>query len=146
MQLSPHFTYDEAITSQTAARLGLRNVPPPDVLNNMVHAAQSMERIRHVLGDKPISISSWYRAPEVNKAVGGSATSAHVYGWAIDFNCHAYGPLVDLIVAVANSDVPFDQVIWEFDSWCHISFSPSLRGQVLTIRNGTGYMPGIILP
>jgi hypothetical protein len=143
MNLSPHFTLEEAVLSQTAARNGIDNTPSDDIITNMRAAAAQLEQVRAILG-YPIAVSSWYRCPQVNALVGGATNSAHMSGWAIDFNCTEYGSLVQVVTAVSTCGVPYDQVIFEFDSWCHISFDPAMRGQVLTIRHGTGYMNGII--
>src|ERR1035437_4417494 len=107
MQLSEHFTYEEAIASQTASRLGINNHPSTEILSNMESAANQLEKVRDVLG-QPISVSSWYRCQAVNNAVGGVGKSAHMTGWAIDLNCYNFGTLRDVVKAVTNAGVPFD--------------------------------------
>lgn len=143
MNLSPHFTLAEAIASQTAARRGWDNNPPQAVLANMKIAAQGMEKARAILNNKPILISSWYRSPQLNKAVKGAKNSAHMTGWAIDFICPGFSNVRDVCRTLAYSGLGFDQIIYEFDSWCHISFDPQARGEVLTI-NKRGTYRGII--
>lgn len=143
MNLSPHFTLAEAIASQTAARRGWDNNPPQAVLADMKIAAQGMEKARAILNNKPILISSWYRSPQLNKAVKGAKNSAHMTGWAIDFICPGFGNVREVCRALAYSGLGFDQIIYEFDSWCHISFDPKMRGDVLTI-NKRGTYRGII--
>jgi zinc D-Ala-D-Ala carboxypeptidase len=140
MNLSEHFTLEEATASQKATRSGLNNFPTAPVFANMKQAAAGMEQVRALLGT-PINVSSWYRSPSVNKAVGGVAGSAHTFGWAIDFTSKEFGTPGDVCVVISKSGIKFDQLIHEFGAWVHISFSPEMRGQLLTIdhqgtRNG----------
>lgn len=137
MNLSPHFTLEELTLSQTAARLGLDNTPPPDVVDNLKRTAIGLELVRNLVGC-PISVSSGYRSPLVNKAVGGASQSQHLTGQAADITAPGYGSPDALVRAIVGSQIPFDQVIREFDSWCHISFSPTPRRQALIIdHSGT---------
>jgi Peptidase M15 len=91
MQISEHFTLEELSFSEAAARLGLDNTPIPIVITNLGLVATVMERIRTLLGDRPIVVHSGYRSAEVNQAVGGVVTSAHCHGLACDFVCPAFG-------------------------------------------------------
>jgi zinc D-Ala-D-Ala carboxypeptidase len=136
--LSPHFTLDEFTASQTADRLGLDNDPTPAVMESLKHTAMGLEGVRMRLGGAPILISSGYRAPAVNAAVGGSLTSQHMTGQAVDFICPRFGTPRQIVDALAESDVPYDQLILEFGRWVHISFSDKARRQALIIdRTGT---------
>lgn len=138
MNLSPHFTLEEMTVSQAAARKGLDNTPSPDVLARMRNTAQGMEGVRVVLGGAPIIISSGYRSPAVNAAVGGAKNSQHMTGEAVDFTAPRFGSVGEVFEAIKRSGVKFDQLIQEFGSWVHISFSDKPRGQTLIIdRNGT---------
>lgn len=132
-QLSPHFTLEEMTFSQTAARRGLDNRPPPEVLERLRITAARMEGVRRALGEKAIRVSSGYRSPALNKVIGGSDTSAHTLGWAVDFTCAGFGTPLEVARALAASGIPFDQLIHEFDSWVHISIDPRGRQQLLTI-------------
>lgn len=137
MNLSPNFHLSEFTTSQTAERRGIDNSPPPDVLEALKHTAQMMELVRSTLG-KPILVSSGYRSPELNRAVGGSATSQHTKGQAVDFTSPGFGTPREIVEAIRKTSIPYDQLILEFDRWVHISFAPSPRKQALVIdRNGT---------
>lgn len=100
-----------------------------------------MEAVRRLLGDRVISVSSGYRSPALNRAVGGARESAHLTGHAVDFNCYGFGSPKAVCAAIAASDVAFDQLICE-PSWIHLSFAPRMRGQVLT-RQGRGYVAGL---
>jgi len=131
--LSAHFSYFEGVNT---SHRQYDNTPPDAVYNNMLIAAQGMEKVREILGNKPISISSWYRSPQVNKAVKGSKNSAHMTGFAVDFVCPSYGAPLDVAKAIAHSGMNFDQVIHEFGRWVHISFDPRMRGQLLTFKPG----------
>ena len=137
MKLSQHFNLAEFTQSQTAVRKGIDNTPNPVIINNLTIVAANMETVRTLLDSKPISISSGYRSPALNKAVGGSATSAHVQGWACDFICPAFGTPVQVVDKLKNSDLKFDQIIEE-GTWVHISFDPKMRKQVMkaSFKNG----------
>ena len=133
MNLSPHFSLTELTHSQTASRRGIDNKPTETALMNMRNLlCPGLEQIREVLG-KPILISSAYRGPALNSAVGGSKNSQHMYGLAADFTCPSYGPPLAVAQLVKKSGIDFDQLIYEFDSWVHVSFSSNPRRQVLTI-------------
>lgn len=147
MQLTEHFTLAEFVESQTAARRAIDNTPPPHITTNLIALAHGLEQVRTLLGGKPIRISSGYRCPALNKAVGGARNSHHVDGIAADFTCPAYGPPMAICEAISASSIRFDQLILEFDAWVHISFAPTLRGQVLTVRKaarGAKTMPGLV--
>jgi hypothetical protein len=136
MNLSPHFTLAEATLSQLAVRKHLINVPSSDVLENMRQAARQMEKVRALLG-VPIYVNSWFRSEDLNAAVGGAAGSAHTLGWAIDFTATAFGPPKMVCEAIAQTDIGFDQLIFE-GTWVHISFAPTGRSQILTAHFGPG--------
>ncbi|QQQ19692.1 DUF882 domain-containing protein [Brevundimonas vitis] len=145
-RLSPHFSLAEMTHSATAARRGLKNTPPPAVIEVLTRTAERMEEVRKALGDKPISVLSGYRSPAVNKAVGGSPTSAHMTGHAIDFICPGYGTPAQVVAQLRASPRMggFDQIIEEFGEWIHIGFGPGQRGQVLSARRSGGrtvYVP-----
>lgn len=145
MDLSPHFTLDEMTLSQTAARLGLDNTPTPEIIENLKRLCAVLERIRTTLG-KPIIVSSGYRAPAVNRVVGGALNSAHTYGLAADINVPGMTPK-ELASAIAATGIALDQIILEYDRWTHVAIASPLkkpRGDLLTIRAGTGYMKGLV--
>jgi zinc D-Ala-D-Ala carboxypeptidase len=131
--LSEHFSLDELTASQTAVRRGIDNGPTPAVLGNLRTVAGQMERVRDLLGGRPVNVSSGYRSPALNKAVGGAAGSAHVTGWAVDFTCRSFGSPLEVARAIAASDLQYDQLIHEYGRWVHISFAPALRQMDLTI-------------
>lgn len=138
MNLSNHFTLDEFTVSQTAARRGLDNTPTPEALAALHRTALGLEMVRAMV-QAPIIITSGYRSPVVNLAVGGAANSQHTKGEAADIMAPSYGGAADLVRAiVAHPEIPFDQCILEFGAWCHISFvSTTPRREALVIdRHG----------
>lgn len=136
--LTPHFALSEFTDSQTAARRGLDNVPPlgsPERAN-LERTAQVMEDVRRILRNKPILISSGYRSPAVNAAVGGSKSSAHMSGLAVDFSCPGFGTPRDICQALHPHlrQLQIDQLIMEFDQWVHLGLaSGTPRHMALTI-------------
>ena len=146
MKLSDHFTLAEFTASDTAARLRLDNTPTAAHLLNLKTTAARMEEVRRLLGGKPIRITSAYRSPVVNRAVGGVVNSDHALGWAVDFTCAGFGDPLAMCRAIEASDIQYDQLIHERKPsgawWVHISFHPRMRRQNLTY-NGSSYRQGI---
>lgn len=138
MKLTDHFDLSEFTISQEAARRGIDNTPPPEVIENLYLLAMALEEVRARLG-QPIVISSGYRSPALNEAVGGAANSAHVLGFAADLTCPGFGRPLSICRAIATlPGFRYDQVIHEFRGWCHLSIDPRGRMQTLTIdSNGT---------
>lgn len=133
MRLSAHFTLDELTASQTAARKGIDNTPSASILSQLTLTADRMEKVRAVLGNRAISVSSGYRSPALNKAVGGVPTSHHCFGYAVDFRVAGLS-IAEVNRIIAASDIPFDQLIDEYSRWTHISFAPTMRRQVFNKR------------
>ncbi|MGA2980669.1 MAG: D-Ala-D-Ala carboxypeptidase family metallohydrolase [Terriglobales bacterium] len=119
MKISEHFTLEEFSFSEAAARLELDNTPSPIIITNVGLVAAVMENIRTLLGDRPIAVHSGYRSPQVNKAVGGVATSAHCLGLACDFVCPEFGSPYEVALAILKSDIEYDQLILEY-GWVHV--------------------------
>lgn len=141
--LTPHFTLAEATHSDKAVELGLDNTPPSVARENIYRAALGMEAIRSLCGDKPITITSWYRSPEVNRAVGGSETSDHVTGLAVDFR-HSTMDAKLVAEAISRSPLIFDQIIWYPEQGrLHVGWGSKMRCQVMTKRNGQSYLQGL---
>lgn len=139
MRLSPHFTLEELTVSQTAARRGIDNTPPADVIERLKRTALGLEAVRIRLA-APIIISSGYRCPELNAAVGSKPGSQHTTGEAVDFVCPGFGSPATVVSALQDAGIEFDQLIEEYGRWVHISFSPRNRRQVLRI-DGAGTRP-----
>ena len=128
--ISKHISYKEGAYSNTAIRRGIDNNPDSKQLQNMKLIAEKVfEPLREHVGG-PIKINSFFRCPELNKAIGGSSKSQHCHGQAMDID-DTYGKM-------SNSDMydwikenlDFDQMIWEFGSdenpaWVHVSYVSS---------------------
>lgn len=145
MNLTENFSLDELTASQTATRLGIKNEPSPQALDNLRVTASNMEHVRKILLNKPIHISSAFRSPTLNRAIGGSPTSAHCFGYAVDFTCHSFGTPKEVCKAIMASSLKYDQMIFE-GTWVHISFDQKMRGEDLTatFKNGKAtYTKGI---
>ena len=125
--ISKHVTYKEGVYSNTATRLGLKNEPTEAHLSNMELLSEKVfEPLRmHVNG--PIKINSFYRGPELNKAIGGSSKSQHCNGQAMDIDdTYGYMSNADMFKYIKNN-LSFDQMIWEFGTdqnpdWVHVSY------------------------
>ncbi len=147
MHLTPNFTLEELTASDAAVRLGIDNTAPSDVLPNLVRLAQMLEQVRAMLG-VPIIVTSGYRSPEVNKAVGGSSASAHCDGRAADFKAPDFGTPMEVCRRIARSQLAFDQLIFE-GAWSHIAiqrFEEKPRMHLLTAHFDGGpatYTAGI---
>lgn len=149
MQLSPHFTLEELVFSETAVRLNIDNTaPPPAAVANLKKLATDvLEPLRALLGNQPLHISSGYRCLALNTALKSAPTSHHVVGGAADFTCASYGSPLKVAQAIAASNIPFGQLIHEFGSWVHISVLPVSNpavNRIITIdRLGTrsGLLP-----
>jgi hypothetical protein len=140
MKLTPNFTLEELTISETAARLGIDNTPNDAVKANLVRLAKFLEEVRRILG-RPIMINSAYRSPEVNKAIGSRPTSQHCLGCAADIRVPGLTP-DNILKELLKTNLEYDQLIREFDSWVHISipnkFADKPRRQVLIIdKSGT---------
>jgi hypothetical protein len=136
--LSAHFTLSELTVTDTDED----NTPSSIALKRLTGTARHMEAVRALL-KKPIIVNSGYRSPAVNKAVGGSPTSAHALGYAVDFVCSDFGDPMAICRAIVASDIAFDQLILERNLWVHISFDPRMRHQVLSYVRGK-YVAGLL--
>ncbi len=143
MQISPHFTLIQLVRSETADASGIDNAAPPELIDNLKRLAEGLEQVQALLGH-PLEISSAYRCPELNAIVGGAPTSQHVLGEAADFDCPEFGTPLEVVRAIAASDIRFDQAILEYGRWVHISFSAAPRNRLLTINTAAqGYLAGL---
>lgn len=142
-RLSRYFTLVRLIHSDTALARGIDNTPRPDVLPNLRRLARGLDEVRRLLGH-PLEISSGYRSPILNAAVGGAPDSQHTQGLAADFVCPGFGTPLEVACAIRDSRIDFDQCILEFGEWIHLSFSLAPRRRVLTIYTAAeGYLPGL---
>ncbi len=132
-----YFTLEELIFSQTAVRKGISNIP------DATQAANLQALVKHVLDPlrahlgRPIVVSSGFRSPRLNAAIGGVSTSQHCFGQAADIVVPGMA-VADVVQAARDLRLPFDQLIDEFGSWTHISYGPRHRRQVLSARQSAG--------
>lgn len=137
MQLTTNFSLEEMIRSDAALRLGINNWPSSTIQANLLLVAQALECVRTKLGGKPILVTSGYRCPSLNTAVGGAKDSAHMSGWAADFRCPEFGAPQEIVRFLAGQEVKFDQLIQE-GTWVHLSVAPAMRQEVLTAHFAGG--------
>src|SRR5690349_8791788 len=112
MQLTANFSLSALTYSETAEERGIDNAPPPEIVENLKRLAAGLEAIQALLG-APLEISSGYRCPALNEAVGGSSASQHLQGLAADFACPSFGTPLEVADAIRRSDLAFDQCILE---------------------------------
>ena len=127
MSISQHISYKESVYSRTATRLGIDNEPNDEQMKNMLNIAQEVfEPLRMWVGG-PIKINSFFRSPELNKAIGGSTKSQHCHGQAIDLD-DTFGRATNAeMFEFIKKHLDFDQMIWEFGNdenpdWVHVSY------------------------
>ena len=138
MKLTANFSLEEL--SHTDHR-EFDNTPPADVIDNLKRLAMILEQVRSLFNGSPVMVNSAYRSLEVNRAVGSSDGSQHRFGCAADIRIPGQTP--DMVVqTIIKANIPFDQLIREFESWTHISVptqeTAAPRKQVLIIdKTGT---------
>lgn len=141
MQLTPHFTLEELTASEAADRNGWDNTPNDSELANLHRLADFLEQVKVVLGGKPIMVNSAFRSKLVNDSVGSKDSSQHRVGCAADIRVPGMTP-DEVVKAIINSKIAYDQVIREFDRWTHVSIPNTVdaapRQQALIIdKQGT---------
>lgn len=130
-----YFSFQEMERSDTAVRYAIDNSIPENLKNNVARLVDNvLDPLREAWG-RPLAVSSGYRCPALNRAVGGSATSHHMNGMAADITT---GNKVDnrrLFQLIINLKLPFTQLIDERDfSWVHVSYDPeNVKRQVLKL-------------
>lgn len=139
MTISKHLELSELIRSESAKRLGVNNTPTAEHIENLkILAEKVFEPIREHF-KVPIRISSGYRSKSLNSAIGGSATSEHCLGCAIDIDMQGTGIKNSDIFAFIKNNLDFNQLINEFDySWVHVSYSKKNRKEVLIASKVNG--------
>ena len=138
MNLTPHFSLEELVNSDTATRLGIDNTPTVEVIDNLTFLANELEYVRTILGH-PMLVSSGFRCYALNDHLGSNRTSSHTKGLAVDFICPSFGNPRSVCDAIIAANVNYDQLILEFGRWVHLSFHPEdPRNQALIIdKDGT---------
>lgn len=149
MQLTKNFTLAELTRSTTAQKLGVDNAPTPKALQQLSRTAEMLERVRKVLG-VPIIVTSGYRGPAVNRAVGGATSSDHMQGQAADVVAPKFGTPYEVAKALVPHlvDLQIGQIIYEksgSSEWVHLSTRMPDKpvNRVITIVVGKGAQLGI---
>ena len=126
-RISEHVSLKEGIKSRTATRLNIDNVPRDlDLINMKTIAEKVFEPLRDFVGG-PISINSFYRSPKLNSAIGGSTSSQHCKGCALDIDdTYGYKTNAEMFEYI-KCNLDYDQMIWEFGDdtnpdWVHVSY------------------------
>ena len=138
MNLTTHFTLEELTHTDHRE---FDNTPNETELENLKRLAAFLEEVKSVLGGRPVMVNSAFRSKQVNDAVGSRDSSQHRIGCAVDIRIPELTP-DQVVQAIKASDLPYDQLIREFDRWTHISI-PNIAGgeprkQVLIIdKQGT---------
>ena len=147
MQLSKHFTLEEMEKSQTATRKGIKNKAGSGEIKNLGDLCYEVLEPVRAKFDRPVTITSGYRSPELSEAIGSKATSQHCLGEAVDFEIAGVSNLQ--VALWLTNNVNFDQCILEFwtgeasSGWIHVSYKDgSNRKQVLTY-DGKSYTNGL---
>jgi hypothetical protein len=136
--MTPHFSLAELTHTDHRE---FDNIPNTDEIANLQRLAELLEKVKALLGDKPVMINSAFRCKQVNDAVGSRDTSQHRLGCAADIRIPGMMP-DEVVRTVIASGLPYDQIIREFDRWTHISVTnvagASPRRQALIIdKTGT---------
>ena len=125
--ISKHISYKEGVHSITAIRKGIDNEPNEEQLANMKLVANNVFEPLRVFINGPIKVNSFFRSPDLNKAIGGSTKSQHCKGQAIDLD-DTYGKATNAeMYWWIKENLDFDQMIWEFGNndnpdWVHVSY------------------------
>ena len=147
-KISKHISYKEATQSNTAIRKGIENIPDATQLKAMKALAQNVfEPVRSYF-NKPIRVNSFFRSVALNKAIGGSSSSQHCKGEAIDIDA-TNGFTNKQIFDYIRDNLEFDQLILEYPdskgeaSWIHVSYTNKRenRKQILVAIKNRGYIP-----
>ena len=133
MNLSTHFSLDEFTKSDTAKRLGIDNTPNAAEIEKLRWLAGQLESVRAQLG--LLHVNSAYRCLALNRALKSKDNSQHLQCEAADLSSLVGLSPMEMCTRIARSEIKYDQVILEFDSWMHISFAfdRAPRAQILTI-------------
>lgn len=113
-KISKYFSEKETTVSSTGDRLGIKNIPNEQEKKNILYTANRMDKVREYLGVGLMTLS-WFRCEELNNAVGGSKTSAHRFGLAVDVYSGAMSAreiFERLVHAQKKGLLSFDQIIY----------------------------------
>lgn len=146
MNLSKHLSLKEVTKSLTSLRRGIENIPTDEHLHNLIVLAEMIFEPIRVHFNVPIGVSSGYRSYALNKVIGGSKTSQHSKGEALDLDADIFGKITNKqIFDFIKENLIFDQLVFEFGSdeepdWVHVSYTEKSvnRKQVLRSKKING--------
>ena len=150
--MTPNFTLAEFVASDTAARRNIDNRLPEALAPAALSTLEMMERIRAHLStvagrDIPVRITSGYRSPALNLAIGGSSTSDHTRAQAVDWRAPTFGTPLECCRALAPhvSTLGIGQLIHEFGAWVHVSTAIPAKplNRIITIAH-SGVTVGLV--
>ena len=128
MKLSKNLSLAEVTKSNTAKRLGIDNTPDEWITENLRKTAENIFQPLRDAFRCPIYVSSGYRSPDLNRAIGGAKRSQHMEGRALDLDCDVYGVITNAeLFNYIRENLEFDQIVWEFGdednpNWVHVSY------------------------
>lgn len=135
--MGKYFTINELTKSSTAQKLGINNTPAQKVKDNLNNLIDKILDPLRKAYQHPIIVSSGYRCKDLNKAVGGAASSQHCLGMAADIHTvsNTKESNKQLFELIKSLKLPFDQLINEYNyTWIHVSYSPRNRRQILNVK------------
>lgn len=146
MKLSEHFDLEEFTRSETAVAHGIDNTAPAPIVVKLTRLATTLEKVRAILGH-PLTITSGYRSPALNAAVGGVGDSAHLHGLAADFVCPGFGSPIEVCRELEKHarELEFDQLIHEHfgtADWTHFGLRDDVSRFMAFTMDGLGTRPG----
>lgn len=132
-KIHKYFTIDEMCKSNTAAKLGIKNVPTAEIIENLDELIEHvLDPLREAWG-KPIRVNSGYRCPKLNKAVGGVAKSQHLKGEAADITVGTRREN-KMLYEYIRTNLEYDQLINESNfAWVHVSYRKKNRKQAFKL-------------
>lgn len=147
--MGKYFTVDEMVVSASHPKLATPPAPGSEIYKNLLYTIERLDKIREEWGG-PIIVTSGYRSQALNKAVGGSKSSAHLTGMAADIH-PKNGDIMDLAALIATMEMEFDQLILEKTTvkngeilgcqWLHIGFSRTKNRNQILAWDGKAYKP-----
>jgi hypothetical protein len=143
-RISKHITYKESVHSDTAIRKGITNSPEPKQLERMKLIAENVFEKAREHFKEPIYINSFFRSVTLNSSIGGSKTSQHCSGEAMDIRMGYNSETSNKeLFNYIKDNLDFDQLIWEFGSdeeprWVHVSYSDNNKCQILRAKRIDG--------
>ena len=147
MKLSKNFSLQEMTKSQTALRRGIDNTPTPDKIEPLTRLCEKVLQPVRDHFDRPVTITSGYRSPELCMAIGSKPTSQHTKGQAADFEVPGVSNMEVAQWIAENCE--FDQLILECytggnTGWIHCSYVHEPRKELLTYDRTNGYRKGLL--